>query len=234
MAWLGEAWSFLEKKERKNIMAYTLIEAWVEGVQPILLHRATEEALRGETRQAANLQEKEDPRVTAEKAIYRMEPSKQIAFPGGAFGRMLREAGNAHKAKGSRKTLKWIIPAAVLVTEDLVGFYQNDRKTKVTDFEVDARPVTIPATKGRVMRYRARLNEWSVRVHLRIDQSIMAASIVRQLLAEGGAQVGIGDFRPEKGGPFGVFSVVEWKEVSAPAGKTEAQKRNGRTLAAEQ
>jgi hypothetical protein len=208
-------------------MSMILIEAWVAGTMPILLHRATEESLSGDTR-TNTVGEKKDPRTIAEEHIYRIEPSKQIAVPGGAFARLLREAGGAHKVKGSRKTLKYLVPAAVIIMDDLCGLYLGDQKTKLVDFEVDSRPVTIPATKGRVMRHRARCNEWACRVALRINDTIINTDMIRRLLIDGGQQIGIGDFRPEKGGPFGVFDVVHWADVSTMA-KTPsaAQKRNG-------
>lgn len=157
-----------------------------------------------------NPTEREDPRVVAERCVYR-NASGQLNLPGGAFARMLREAGSGHKAKGSRRSLKYIVPAAVLVTDDLCGLFAVDRTTPLVDFEVDARPVTIPATKGRVMRYRARLNSWVARVALRINEDVLSAPAVRGLFVEGGQQIGVGDFRPEKGGPFGTFHVVSWQ-----------------------
>jgi hypothetical protein len=44
---------------------------WVEGVTPVLLNRAPEEALMGETR-TNTVREREDPRTIAEKAVYRI------------------------------------------------------------------------------------------------------------------------------------------------------------------
>jgi hypothetical protein len=208
------------------------IECWSEGTNPILMHRATEEALTGKTR-SNTVDAPEDPRNVAERGVYRLPPNRQLAVPGAAFARMLREAGGAHKAKGSRKALKYLVPAAVLVLDDVCGLYLRDRKTIAVDFEVDARPVTIPATKGRVMRYRARLNEWAVRVNLRINETIMSEAIVRQLFSEGVQQIGIGDYRPEKGGPFGTSSIVAWNIISDRKAPTVAQQRNGGTVVAE-
>jgi hypothetical protein len=204
-------------------MSLTIVMT-VEGVTPLLMHRATEEALLGETRKNV-IAEREDPRVVAGKCVYRI--GEQLAVPGGAFARMVREAGGSHKSKGTRKSLKYIIPAAVIVLDDLCGLYLRDRKTPVVDFEVDARPVTIPATKGRVMRYRARANEWCTKVRILINDGIISDQIVRQLMTEGGQQIGIGDFRPEKGGPFGTFGLVGWDIVNDSRPKTDAQKRNG-------
>jgi hypothetical protein len=209
-------------------MSFTLIEAWGQGLTPMLQHRATEEALSGSTR-SNNPGEQDDPRVTAERAVYRLEGG-QLAFPGGAIARMLREAGGSHKAKGSRKSLKYLVPAGVIVLDDLCGLYLPDRKTKLVDYEVDSRPVTIPATKGRVMRHRARFNAWAFRVQLRINETILDEGMVRRLFTEGLAQIGLGDFRPERGGPFGTSDCVSWKRVNVKP-VTVADERNGKRAA---
>jgi hypothetical protein len=80
------------------------------------------------------------------------------------------------------------------------------------DFEVDSRPVTIPATKGRVMRHRPRFDDWGAKFSLKINDSLISTELVHQLLNEAGEQIGIGDFRPEKTGPFGTFRVVKFDE----------------------
>jgi hypothetical protein len=205
-------------------MSFLLIEAWTTGSTPMLCHRATEEALSGRTR-SNNPGETEDPRVIAERAVYRL-PDKQLAIPGSAVARMLREAGGSHKAKGSRKSLKYLVPACVIILDDLLGLYLHNRKTRVMDYEVDSRPVTIPSTKGRVMRHRARVNEWAFKARLRVNCDIMDEAMVRRLMAEGLVQIGLGDYRPERGGPFGVSDLTAWDIISEPAKLTVAQKRN--------
>ena len=85
--------------------------------------------------------------------------------------------------------------------------------------------MTIPSTKGRVIRHRARLNEWSFRVNLRINDSILHEDVVRRLMTEGLQQIGLGDFRPEKGGPFGTSDLVSWQQQNLVT-LTVAQKRN--------
>jgi hypothetical protein len=196
----------------------------VEGVTSLLMHRATEESLSGDTR-TNSIGEKLDPREIADKCVYRI--GKQLAVPGAAFARMAREAGGGHKAKGSRKSLKYIVPAAMIVLDDLCPLFLKDRKTPLVDFEVDSRPVTIPATKGRIMRHRARANEWVAKVSILLNESVLNEAITRQLFVEGLAQIGIGDFRPEKGGPFGTSSIVEWEVSNDRKPFTVAQKRNG-------
>jgi hypothetical protein len=208
-------------------MDFIQVEVWVEGDTPLLQNRASEEALTGKTRMNTPGEE-EDPRDIAERTVYRLQ-DRAIAIPGSAFMRLLREAGGSHKSKGSRKSLKWLVPAAVLVLDDLCPLYLHDRRTPIKDFEVDTRPVTIPATKGRIIRHRSRFNEWACRVNLRINTSILDEKTVRLLMTEGLAQIGLGDYRPEKGGPFGVSALVSWKIISDKLPKTAAQTRNGGT-----
>jgi hypothetical protein len=35
--------------------------------------------------------------------------------------------------------------------------------------------------------------------------------MIHQLFEEGGRRIGIGDFRPERGGPYGRFAIVSWE-----------------------
>ncbi len=126
---------------------------------------------------------------------------------------MIREAGGNHKLKGTRKSAKYVVPAAVLVFDDTVVILNGDNKTPVTAFEVDSRPVTIPATKGRIMRHRPRFDCWSAIFSIRVNELLLPPDFVHQLIVEGGQQIGIGDYRPEKGGPFGTFNVTKWEEL---------------------
>jgi hypothetical protein len=61
------------------------------------------------------------------------------------------------------------------------------------------------------MRHRARFNEWTCKVRLKINTRILDEKTVRMLMIEGLEQIGIGDYRPERGGPFGVSNMVEWQ-----------------------
>jgi hypothetical protein len=206
-------------------MAFILIDAWIVGTSPMLQNRATEEALSGKTR-SNNPGEPDDPRDIAEKKVYRL-PSRQLAMPGAAFARMLREAGGSHKSKGSRKSIKYLVPSAVQVLDELCGLYLEDRKTPLKEFEVYSVPVTIPATKGKIMCHRARFNSWSTKVTLRVNNDILDQQMVRRLMIEGTQQIGLGDWRPEKGGSFGMSDVVEWKIVSSKPPLTVAERHAG-------
>jgi hypothetical protein len=190
-----------------------LVDVWIEGTASLLQHRFAE-AAEAESRKGTRRVHlvEESPRIVAERAAYR-EPTGELYVPGAALARLLREAGGSHKQRGSRKSLRYVVPAGVLVVEDAVPLFAIDRTKRIAEFEVDARPVTIPATKGRIMRFRPRIDAWAAHFHLRVNEDVLSPPTVRQLLVEGGQQLGLGDYRPERGGPFGTFAVVAWCEA---------------------
>ena len=118
--------------------------------------------------------------------------------------------------RGSRKSAKFVVPAAVRVIEIDVSIFNGD-DSLIKDFEVDSRPVTIPATKGKIMKHRPRFDVWSAKFNLNINTDMLEEAFVQQLLAEAGQAQGIGDFRPNRLGSFGCFRVTSWKPIKERA-----------------
>ena len=188
-------------------------EISIDGTAALLMHRfgeGAEAAVQKPTRNSA-MGAAADPREQAEKVAYR-DSDGVLYLPGAAFARLLREAGGGHKAKGTRRSMKYVLPTAVRVPQETVPLRNGDGKAAKT-FEVDSRPVVIPSTKGRIMRFRPRLNVWSAQFVVSVDETLIDPAFVHQLVEEGGRQIGVGDYRPERGGPFGTFRVTSWKEV---------------------
>lgn len=180
----------------------------IEGVTPLLVHRFGDQAeMSKSTRkiEATNT----DPREEAKRAAY-IAGDGTYYFSAFAVPRAMAASGANHKMRGTRKTLRFVVPSAVRVNTDTITILSGDGPAKL--FEVDARPVTIPATKGRVMRYRPRFNQWAAEFEVEIDESQVSIETAHQLLAEAGRSIGIGDFRPEKSGPFGQFRVVRFEQ----------------------
>lgn len=154
----------------------------------------------------------EIPREVAQKAAY---IAKDGSFYFNAFSipGAMGNAGASHKMKGSRKSLRFVVPGAVRMTSDAVTILNGAGPAK--DFEVDSRPVSIPATKGRIMRHRPRFDEWGAVFTMLVNDDLLSVEMAHRLLTEAGVSVGIGDFRPEKRGPFGCFRVVRFEEIQS-------------------
>lgn len=181
----------------------------IRGITPLLIHRFGEEAETSGRTRKVEIQQR-DPREEARKVAY-IAPDGTFYFSAFAITGAMGNAGSNHKSRGSRKSLRFVVPSAVRLLADTITIMNGKGPAK--DFEVDSRPVTIPATKGRIMRHRPRFNEWGAQFELLVDDSILGIDTAHQLLSEAGQQIGIGDFRPEKRGPFGTFRVTKFEEV---------------------
>lgn len=189
-----------------------LVRVEIEGISALLQHRFSEEAEGdvGKSTRAVKVT-RGTPREEAEKVCYRW-PNGEMYHPSQSVFTLLCEAGRNHKQKGSRRSLKYVVPATVVMTSDTMPLLDKEGNP-ITNFEVDSRPVVIPSTKGRIMRHRPRLDEWRARFELEIDEEVLDGDVIQQLLTEGGRKIGIGDFRPERFGPFGRFMVTSWEVV---------------------
>ena len=184
------------------------IQVEIRGVTALLIHRFGEDTeQKGSTRRIEI--KRISPREEATKNAY-IAKDGSFYFSAASIPGTMKNAGSNHKSTGSRKSLRYVVPAAISMLTDAVTILNG--KSPAKDFEVDSRPVTIPATKGRVMRHRPRFDSWSAKFDLVIDDNMISIETAQQLLTEAGMSYGIGDFRPEKGGPFGRFRIVSWKE----------------------
>lgn len=186
-------------------------EVEIRGVTPLLVHRFTEAAEYGKATRRI-ISEMVDPREEARKNAY-IAADGTFYLSAFAIQNAMASAGSNHKQRGSRKSLRFVVPSAVRMTTDTLTILNGVGAAK--DFEIDSRPVTIPATKGRIMRHRPRFDQWGMKFNLTVNENLLAPETAHQLLNEAGQSIGIGDFRPEKRGPFGTFRVIKFNEDAA-------------------
>jgi hypothetical protein len=148
--------------------------------------------------------EKRSPAEQAELSAYRDPETKALYVPGINIQRCLVAAAAYSKGKG-RASLQKQVAACVLVSPERVP-------TGQTEYLIDSRPVVISATKGRIMRHRPRLDAWALTFAIQYDELLLTAQQLRRIVDDAGSRVGLLDFRPEKKGPFGRFTVTEWRE----------------------
>jgi hypothetical protein len=171
------------------------INVTIKGVYPLLMHRMPLVNINGLDKLPAEEQ--------AEHAAYRM-PDGMLYIPGTNIQRAIISGATYSKGK-SRASLQKPVAACVLVTPEHCTL-------GVKDYIVDSRTVVIPATKGRIVRHRPRLDEWKVSFTVEYDPVLLTEEQLRTVVDDTGARVGLLDFRPEHKGPFGRFMVTEWSK----------------------
>lgn len=145
----------------------------------------------------------------AEKRLYLDESGSPAAVIPTANLLVCITAGGKFFKAGKTKvtTLKSsLVPAAVTMLGGVTAEIRHEHP-----WSVDQRPVRIPATGGRITRFRPRFDEWALSFEVELDEEIIGERLLRQIVDASGKRVGLGDFRPDCRGPMGKFRVDTWK-----------------------
>jgi hypothetical protein len=170
------------------------VEVSIEGISALLMHSFP--------LQPIEAIEKKTPQEQAEIAAYRDPATRELYVPATAVQRAIVSAASFSKGKG-RQTLQRPVAACVMVYPERIGLMK-------TEYTIDTRPVVVPATKGRVLRHRPRLDKWLLSFQVEYDDTLLTETQLRRIIDDMGSRVGLLDFRPEKKGPFGRCMVVRW------------------------
>ena len=165
----------------------------ISGQSPLLMHQYPMVEIPGI--------EKKPPEEQAELATYRT-PDGKLYVPAVNLQRAFVAGGTFVKGKG-RASLQKIVAACVIVAPEYLLLGQEK-------YEIDARSVVIPSTKGRVRRYRPKFNEWGLSFEIEYDDVLLSEAQLRDVVDQTGSRIGLLDFRPECKGPFGRFKVTHW------------------------
>jgi len=175
------------------------VKVTLKGISPLLMHAYPLVDITNPPLEKRPIEEQ------AELAAYRCPDTEELYIPGVAIQRALISAAAYSKGKG-RASLQKQAAACLLVNPERVSL-------GVSTYKIDSRPVVIPATKGRVMRHRPRLDDWQASFELEYDENLLDEKQVRQIVDDMGSRVGLLDFRPERKGPFGRSMVIEWRTL---------------------
>jgi len=177
------------------------INVEIKGASPLLMHRFGEETADKPTTKRTG---RPDYSKQAEKALYLLDDGKTIYTPSSHIEGTLREAGKQFKITGKGKSnFSKLMGSSVNVTPDAIPH-------KIQAWKVDARPVVIQ--RSRIMRYRPRFDEWKLAFRIEVMDDDIPFDVVNQILTHAGTYVGIGDFRPDKKGKFGRFTVTRFEQ----------------------
>lgn len=171
------------------------VELSIKGTAPILIHAWPLVPVEHQDKLSAT--------ELCEHHVYRDPVSRNLVFPALNVQRAI--ISGAAYSKGKRgSSLSKLVAAGVRVSPERCDF-------GVQEYAVDSRSVVIRATKGRIVRHRARLDAWGLKFSIEYDDTLLTEEQLRRCVDDTGKRVGIGDFRPECKGPFGTFMVNQWE-----------------------
>lgn len=191
-----------------------LIEVEIRGTTPLMHHRFTEDALQsllGAKTRKLKTDEPLTPRQIAQKHVYETKEGKFYIPSEFISGAMQSVASDYKQENSPRKTLKPVIKGVARVTEPTIILLDHDN-TPIASWEVDLRPAK-NHQKGAVAVCRPRFDRWKCKFTMSIDDSVVPAKTVHEIIRDSGKRSGIGSFRVSNGGIFGQFEVLAWKEI---------------------
>lgn len=185
------------------------VQVTIQGLTSLLMNRFAEgdEVAVGTGTSPAFHGDKGTPRDQAERKAYKCQDGT-LYVPASNIFACIIAAGIFHKIGKKQLTTRdtSLIPAGVTM-EDLIC------PLNTNNWEVDTRSVVNPSTKGRRLCHRPRVDNWSLSFTIDIDISMFGPNIIRNVIDDAGKKIGLGDYRPQRKGPFGKFVVTNWKEI---------------------
>ena len=183
------------------------IKVTINGVTPLICNKFTDKAALAATTGVTsnNAGEPLTPQEAAEEKLYMHK--KKACIPQPNLLASIIEGGRFHKIKNRSVTTmqKSMIPSCFDIKGTMLPIKTKD------GWEVDERPVRIPATGGRILAYRPKFNDWQLEFDATLDTDIISVNLMREILDDAGKRIGLGDYRPDRKGPFGKYKVNQWQ-----------------------
>ena len=186
-------------------MPIKTINITIEGRTPLLCNRFPTEQKEDTS---ATQNDVLSPKDEAFNSLY-ITDNNDWYIPGSNILRCMIDAGKYFSGPKNTKLTTGkssVISGAVMVNTDVCIIDDGDE-----GWSIDKRAVRIPTTGGRVLKHRARFDNWKLSFELELDSSIITMKTFRELVEAAGSRIGLGDFRPDTKGPFGRFRIAEWK-----------------------
>lgn len=184
------------KPIKRVCMAFTIV-----GTSPLIVHAWSEKAKEMMRQKHGGKKTKNrdvrDPQAEMEEACYRTSDGR-LGISGMALKSSIVTA--AHRDIGIERTL---VRKAM--------FLRCDDPNKIVPLIADTPTLREDMVRVGIgsadLRYRPMWSEWAVESEWHIDADLLTTEDVLTLVDRAGFGVGIGEWRPEKGGEFGRFEV---------------------------
>jgi len=178
-----------------------IIRIKLVGDSPLIVNRFKEKSIRQMADKQAGVasagREKKDAEAEYQGSLY-MHPEGGYGFPCSAFA---KAAVTACASLGKSVISQTQARQAFRVMGDMVKIEGKPHKRE------DVVKVGKFPNKVADLRYRAEFPEWSCFLTIRYNPRVLSASEVVNLFQLAGFAVGVGEWRPEKNGQFGMFHV---------------------------
>jgi hypothetical protein len=188
-----------------------VIRVPVVGTAPLIVHRFAEKAKRqmlDAAQQRKTPKQPKDPDAEYTAAFYRMDNGDYGVPTLGLKAATIR--GATYFGKN----------VAMTTLRQCLFFMGETTKLGdlLTPFDSHSTPVmredVVRVNMGGTdLRYRPQFDDWSLTLCIRYVTTMLTRDSVLSLIEAGGMGVGIGEWRPQKGGQFGTYRIDDTRDV---------------------
>jgi hypothetical protein len=186
------------------------IQVPIIGTTPLIMHRFAEKAKRQmlDAMQGKKTpKQSKDPEAEYQGAFYRLKGDSGYGLPAVAFKQSMVGA-----TRFFGKDVSMVLVRQTVFVHGDVG---EDGQMLVT---IEGEPhmredVVTVGRGGHDLRYRPEFPEWRADLRITYVRASFTRGSVLSLLDAAGMGVGVGEWRPEKNGDFGQFTIDETREV---------------------
>jgi len=209
--WEGQVWVlkilykelFMAKEITLKTLDIQRLSFKIVGDSPLIMNRFDEKAkremLEKQQKKAKGAKEIRDPEAEVQKSLYFL-PNDQVAFPADAVKlSMIRGAKSLGMVMSDARGAFFV-----------EGIYSEKDGRDLIPVEgvVQAREDVVKIGMGTSMlRYRGQVANWSMTINIRFNASVISAEQLASMLSAAGFGCGIGEWRPERDGSFGMFHI---------------------------
>jgi hypothetical protein len=197
----------LAKLLEGEFLAEANFTATLEGMTPILMHSPQGMRVHDPNPSRAG-KSIPSPEEEAEAGAYRDE-SGVLSMPAVAIQRTMIEAAKQYRDPNNTRATLMKKMAATLALPEQEFFPLTREGELLTKYEIDTRRAVVQ--RNAVMRSRPKIaTPWELEVTMGYDPTLMSPEQIARIMMVAGQQIGIGDYRPERSGPFGRFRVIRF------------------------
>lgn len=198
-----------------------LMEVTLISDSPLIVHawsaKAKKEMLDKQMKKAKAAKEAKDPKADFEAAMYRTADGG-YGFPSVAFKNAAVTAGTsvAGLTKIQARQAFHILGEDADIEGAFDGSKSRVNLVRIEGGEPQMREDMVRVGMGTAdLRYRPEFPSWKARILVRYNENVLSESQILNLLNVAGFAVGVGEWRPEKDGQYGMFHVASEAELAA-------------------
>lgn len=199
-----------------------LMEVTVIGDSPLIVHawseKAKREMLDKQQKKAKGAKEAKDPQADFEASLYRLGDGygfPSVGFKAAAVTAITSVAG---MTKIAARQAFHIMGEDVDVEGAFEGTKSRQNLVRINSAGPSMREDMVRIGMGTAdLRYRGEFADWSAKLLVRYNANVLSEEQILNIVNVAGFAVGVGEWRPEKDGSYGMFHVATEAEQKVVA-----------------